>query len=354
MMIRVIESTDAGAPQIDGTQGIVSSQFLDAAIKFLVTGFGNTAPLGWTLEYDSPPNFLSPTSVGRVTFFRNTGSNSVFRFSATIQDQTGISSKIYSRAITNTLDPEYESAGFPPYPWFIRIAPNTSGPVRWTVIGTSRWFWFLHRGIGPDFIWSAAFFGDIDSYLPTNFMLSNLTSGPAPWKNGIIFGPDRLLRLTSPAAFRNFSVESIVDPNQNGQSDLQVLVIRTSPEGLLPGAYAQAVLASEPLPNVSSGFLSGRSLNPDASLVSPRPEINPPQGQHFLNVYPSEGLDLHPFHVATATQILGKIPAVFHSHNVRYFLRNEDEIVSAGRRYRCLRSSLFGPFSVFQISGPSV
>jgi hypothetical protein len=334
----------------------VSSQFLDAMIRILVTGFGTTAPLGWRLEHDTPPNFNinSPASVGRATFFRNVGSNSVFRFSATIQDQTGIASKIYSRVITNLLDPDFESAGFPAYPWFIRIAPNTSGPVRWTVIGTSGWFWFLHRGTGPSPVWSAAFFGDIDSYLPANFMLTTLTSGPAPWKNGVIFGPDRLLRLSSPAASRNFSVEQIFDPNENGQSDLQSLVIRTSPEGLVPGAYAQAVVASEPPPNVGAGFVSNRSLNPDASIVFSNAETNPPQGGDFLNVYPSEGLDLHPFHVATATQILGKIPAVFHSHNVRYFLRDGDEVISSGRRYRCLRSSLFGPLSVFQISGPAV
>jgi len=155
---RIFKSTDVGAPQFNNAAGS-----LNAVLKaVLCTGYGSTASLGWTVEFES----------GNVLVVRMKGGTRTF-----IQfDDTLTGSYTYvaaystmSSAFTGT---ERMPAAGQPVSYIVKksAAANTSN-VNWIIIGDDAGFYLWHKprkgtntGVSEE-LQSLTYFGD---YIPLN------------------------------------------------------------------------------------------------------------------------------------------------------------------------------------------
>lgn len=156
--VRTIRWDDVGAPQRSPAD---AASIVNILKKVLVEGFGDTAPLGWTLEYEDAP--------GAIAVFRNSpvnGSGGYFRVapyslptSAYIRTQSAM-------AATGTAPADLFNPGY------LNSIPTDASLTRWMIVGDDRSFYFLLHHSTSDFISATMsvcmFFGDYDPVIPTD------------------------------------------------------------------------------------------------------------------------------------------------------------------------------------------
>lgn len=168
--VTIYRSTDPGSPLNKGPVPLKPSDWLPVFQKCLVDGYGTKAGLGWTLEYGSVAELKM--------VFRNSIADGGSGGAVQIQSHQGTDTTSSGLRYTcangiggfdafdrrvGSLFTLSESNG-----WYIRA---------WTLIGTSRGFWFIIEANGNSaavmntncYQYTACFFiGDIDSFIPND------------------------------------------------------------------------------------------------------------------------------------------------------------------------------------------
>ncbi|GAB2933675.1 hypothetical protein [Rheinheimera gaetbuli] len=156
--VRVMRWDDPGAPQRSPAN---AASIVDILKKCLVDGYGDTDPLGWTLEYADAP--------GAIAVFRNSpvsGSGGYFRISPY---NIPTNAYIRTQSAMAATGPNQEDLFAPGY---LNSVPTESALTRWILIGDDRSFYFLLHHATVDFVSAnmsvCLFFGDYDAVIPTD------------------------------------------------------------------------------------------------------------------------------------------------------------------------------------------
>ncbi|WP_330146943.1 hypothetical protein [Shewanella oncorhynchi] len=169
--VTVYRYTDAGAPQL--TNG-TPSEWINILKKVLVEGYGDKAPLGWTLEFENAGAFK--------VAFRNSlasgGSGGYFQFwSTTGGDAAGTTCNINAAIAMSSLDVFIKPIG-------LRTLKTSTQGKAWEIIGTSRGFYIIqHRSVAPMTIFTNTqdqqicyFIGDIQSFIANDMATFTIIS----------------------------------------------------------------------------------------------------------------------------------------------------------------------------------
>lgn len=172
--VTVYRSTDAGAPQIANCR---PSEIIEILKKCLVEGYGSKAPLGWTLEFEN-------TGVFSAAFRNSTadGSGGYLKvMSATNVNADSTNYRFDCATDMIDIDTLINPNGFKQFQHLKGYNDNAIFPTinNWTLIGTSRSFWFMeHCYGGNDKTYgiisgyapyeTCVFIGDIDSVVPND------------------------------------------------------------------------------------------------------------------------------------------------------------------------------------------
>lgn len=156
--VRVMRWDDVGAPQRNPAD---AASIVNILKKCLVEGYGATAPLGWTLEYEDAP--------GAIAVFRNSplsGSGGYFRTSP-YNIPTNAYFRTQSAMAATGVNPEDLFN-----PGYLNSIPAESSLTRWVIIGDERSFYFLLHHATTDFASStmsvSMFIGDYNPVVPSD------------------------------------------------------------------------------------------------------------------------------------------------------------------------------------------
>jgi hypothetical protein len=182
--VKVLRSTDSGAPVINGVAGSLIA-LLDAA---LVNGYGSSSPLGWSKSF----------SGANKAAYRNSP-----------VDGTGMYLRVQDDASDNIEARESQTSGYESMSGIDTgtniIGTSDVGMVKsgtidstnrpWVIIGNNKFFHlFIQTGINDGLAaseWSHCYFGDIVSYKENdnfNFIVSARFSASKLWHNNPGFG----------------------------------------------------------------------------------------------------------------------------------------------------------------------
>lgn len=168
MASRLLRSTDTGAPTLSTTPGSLNNVLK----KVLVEGYGATAPLGWSLEFENIPSneIVVRPGAGVRPFFRimNNGNDARYNRAQVYMYQT---MSDYNVGLLQS--PEYGVT----HPPSIKIRwnnTNSTDVLPWVVIGDAYGFYIIVKygsvdyidTVGNHHLWAAHYFGD---YIPYDF-----------------------------------------------------------------------------------------------------------------------------------------------------------------------------------------
>ncbi|WP_417705315.1 hypothetical protein [Rheinheimera aquimaris] len=149
---------DPGAPQRSPAD---AASIVNILKKCLVDGYGDTDPLGWTLEFEDAP--------GGVAVFRNspvTGSGGYFRISPYNVPTNAYIRTQSAMAATGSAPADLFAPGY------LNSVPTEAALTRWIIVGDERAFYFLLHHSTTDFVSStmsvAMFIGDFTPVIPTD------------------------------------------------------------------------------------------------------------------------------------------------------------------------------------------
>lgn len=149
---RLFKSTDAGAPQLYGTSGSVKA-LLKAV---LVTGYGSTLPLGWTMPYE----------VGNVCVFRMSAGTKTF---IRLDDNATDPNIAYIRGFSSMIDVNNGSEPTPQLmdmPFIHKKYSSGASATPWWVIGDEAGFHFIIQVGFPYNGFNCVNFNYIGDYVP--------------------------------------------------------------------------------------------------------------------------------------------------------------------------------------------
>ncbi|MCU8106065.1 hypothetical protein L5M38_16190 [Shewanella sp. SM101] len=169
--VTVYRYTDAGAPQLVNA---TPSEWINILKKVLVEGYGDKAPLGWTLEFENAGAFK--------VAFRNSltdgGCGGYFQFWSSNGANTAGGTCYLNAALgMSALDTFIKPIG-------LRALPLSSAGKGWEIIGTSRGFYIIqHRSVEPITMYTATqsqqicyFIGDIQSFIANDMHAFTIVS----------------------------------------------------------------------------------------------------------------------------------------------------------------------------------
>ncbi|MBS0043347.1 hypothetical protein KFE26_13710 [Shewanella sp. M16] len=169
--VTVYRYTDPGAPQLVNA---TPSEWINILKKVLVEGYGNKAPLGWTLEFENAAAF----KVAFRNSLANGGSGGYFQFwSANGGNTSQQGCYIKCAGDMSAIDVFSKACG-------LRAATLSNSGKGWEIIGTSRGFYLMqHRTDSPKMLVAANtifwcyFIGDIHSFYSNDINCFSLISG---------------------------------------------------------------------------------------------------------------------------------------------------------------------------------
>ncbi len=169
--VTVYRYTDEGAPQLVNS---TPSEWINILKKVLVEGYGDKAPLGWTIEFENIGTYK--------IVFRNSlsagGTGGYFQFSSgTGANTTAAHCRIKTALSMTGIDVFIKAAG-------ARMLQLSSSAKGWEIIGTSRGFYLIqHRTTltvmqtGSVSYQSCFFIGDLASFYGNDQSIFTTASG---------------------------------------------------------------------------------------------------------------------------------------------------------------------------------
>lgn len=185
--VRVIRWDNIGAPQRSPAD---AASIVEILKKCLVEGFGDTEPLGWTLEYEDAPN--------AVAVFRNSPVNGSGGYARIRPYNVPTNAYIITQSAMSATGTSSADLFNPGY---INSIPTEAILTRWVLIGDDVSFYFMLHHASQDFGLAAPglcmFFGDITTAVPTDvskFICTGVNNGSTSSVLGvngspIFFGP---------------------------------------------------------------------------------------------------------------------------------------------------------------------
>lgn len=169
--VTVYRYTDPGAPQLVNS---TPSEWINILKKCLVEGYGDKAPLGWTLAFEN----AGTQKVAFRNSIANGGSGGYFQFwSITGGNNSQQGCYIKCAGDMSDLDVFTKACG-------LRYATLSNSGKGWEIIGTSRGFYLIqHRTdsikmqVAANTIYWCYFIGDIHSFYPNDVNCFSLISG---------------------------------------------------------------------------------------------------------------------------------------------------------------------------------
>lgn len=168
--VTIYRSTDPGSPLYKPGAPLKPSDWLPVFQKCLVDGYGTKAGLGWTLDYGSVAelkmvfrNSIADGGSGGAVKIESNPSTDTVTSGLKFTCANGITGLDAFDRRVGSVSTLAESNG-----WYIK---------GWTLIGTSRGFWFIIEANGNTAVsmntncyhYTACFFiGDIDSFIPND------------------------------------------------------------------------------------------------------------------------------------------------------------------------------------------
>lgn len=169
--VTVYRYTDPGAPQL---VNCTPSEWINILKKCLVEGYGDKAPLGWTLAFEN----VQTQKVAFRNSIANGGSGGYFQFwSSTGDNNSQRDCYIKCAGDMSDLDVFTKACGLRT----VTLSPSGKG---WELIGTSRGFYLIqHRTdttkmmVPANTIYWCYFIGDIYSFYPNDVNCFSIVSG---------------------------------------------------------------------------------------------------------------------------------------------------------------------------------
>jgi len=182
MVSRLFQSTDTDAPSMGSN---TTGSLISVLKAVLVNGYGSTASLGYTLEFEDIPNNVAVFRASQGTrFFLRIDDNG---YGGTVKYATVLSYETMSDVNTGmescpatSISTDYKS--------IVKSYTNVEHDVSWYIIGDEKGFWLMCNGYESgnvhDGIFTIVYFGD---YLPidmtkTSYAYCSITD-THPFKN---------------------------------------------------------------------------------------------------------------------------------------------------------------------------
>jgi hypothetical protein len=171
MTVRIYKSTDAGAPDMSNKPTSERGGLIALLKAVLVTGYGSSVPVGWTIPFEDVPNNVavfrsSNVGAGTGTYYR-INDNLSYQYAEIkgYQNMTDVNTG------TDKFPSSVELAGAGPYLAKIQSANNVD-TGDWIIVATERSFYYCIQTYGLSNEvnglpgnWFFGFVGDINSYI---------------------------------------------------------------------------------------------------------------------------------------------------------------------------------------------